>query len=97
MNSENTNFPDVDFKIPEGTTGDDGLRVISKLISLAEKGKINYSTKYIQKANLDALEKIKIKYDRKMTEKSSKMVSNLLVSKLSDILEKTDSLIVRLN
>ena len=86
MNSENTNFPDVDFKIPEG--GDDGLR--EKLISLAEKGKINYSTKYIQKANLDALEKIKIKYDRKMTEKSSKMVSNLLVSKLSDILEKTD-------
>ena len=87
MNPENINFPDVDFKIPEGTPGD-GLR--EKLISLAEKGKINYSTKYIQKANRDALEKIKIKYDRKMTEKSSKMVSNLLVSKLSDILEKTD-------
>ena len=88
MDYENINIPDVDFKIPEGTPGDDGLR--EKLISLAEKGKINYSTKYIQKANLDALEKIKIKYDRKMTEKSSKMVSNLLVSKLSDILEKTD-------
>ena len=86
MNPEN--FPDVDFKIPEGTPGDNSLR--EKLISLAEKGKINYSTKYIQKTNLDALEKIKIKYDRKMTEKSSKMVSNLLVSKLSDILEKTD-------
>ena len=66
---------------------DDGLR--EKLISLAEKGKIDYSPKYIQKANRDALEKIKIKYDRKITEKSSKMVSNLLVSKLSDILEKT--------
>ena len=38
MNSENTNFPDVDFKIPEGAPGDDGLR--EKLISLAEKGKI---------------------------------------------------------
>ena len=86
MDSENINFPD--FKIPEETPGDDGLR--EKLISLAEKGKINYSTKYIQKANRDALEKIKIKYDRKITEKSSKMVSNLLVSKLSDILEKTD-------
>ena len=67
---------------------DDGLR--EKLISLAEKGIINYSAKYIQKANRDALEKIKIKYDRKITEKSSKMVSDLLVSKLSDILEKTD-------
>ena len=83
MNSENINFPDVNFEIPE-----EGLR--EKLISLAEKGKINYSLKYIQKANRDALEKIKIKYDRKITEKSSKMVSNLLVSKLSDILEKTD-------
>ena len=66
---------------------DDGLR--EKLISLAEKGKINYSVKYIQKANRDALEKIKLKYDRKITEKSSKMVSDLLVSKLSDTLEKT--------
>ena len=46
---------------------DDSLR--EKLISLAEKGKINYSIKYIQKANRDALEKIKIKYDRKITEK----------------------------
>ena len=63
MNSENINFPDVDFKIPEETPGD-SLR--EKLISLAEKGKINYSTKYIQKANRDALEKIKIKYDRKL-------------------------------
>ena len=88
MNSENINFPDVNFEIPEETPGDDGLR--EKLILLAEKEKINYSLKYIQKANRDALEKIKIKYDRKITEKSSKMVSNLLVSKLSDILEKTD-------
>ena len=46
MNPENINFPDVDFKIPEETPGD-SLR--EKLISLAEKGKINYSTKYIQK------------------------------------------------
>ena len=66
---------------------DDNLR--EKLISLAEKGKINYPVKYIQKANRDALEKIKIKHDRKITEKSSKMVSELLVSKLSDTLEKT--------
>ena len=90
MSSENINFPDVNCKIPEETPGEapiGGLR--EKLISLAEKGKINYSPKYIQKANRDALEKIKIKYDRKITEKSSKMVSNLLVSKLSDILEKT--------
>ena len=89
MNSENINFPDVNIEIPEETPNEktDGLR--EKLISLAEKGKINYSPKYIQKANRDALEKIKIKYDRKITEKSSKMVSNLLVSKLSDILEKT--------
>ena len=50
----------------------------------------NYTPKYIQKANRDALEKIKIRYDRKNTEKLSKMISNLIVSKLSDILEKTD-------
>ena len=90
MNSENINFPNVNFETPEETPGEtpiDGLR--EKLFSLAEKGKINYSSKYIQKANRDALEKITIKYDRKITEKSSKMVSNLLVSKLSDILEKT--------
>ena len=88
MNSENINFP---FDIPEETPNEpsiDGLR--EKLISLAEKGKINYSPKYIQKANRDVLEKIKIKYDRKITEKSSKMVSNLIVSKFSDILEKTN-------
>ena len=62
---------DLNFEIPETdsenkTPIDDGLR--EKLISLAEKGKINYSPKYIQKANRDALEKIKIKYDRKITE-----------------------------
>ena len=91
MNPENINFPDVNFEIPEETPGGtsiDGLR--EKLISLAEKGKINYTPKYIQKANRDALEKIKIRYDRKNTEKSSKMISNLIVSKLSDILEKTN-------
>ena len=96
MNFENINFPNVNFEIPETdseTPGEnkksvDDLR--EKLISLAEKGKINYTPKYIQKANRDALEKIKIKYDRKITEKSSKMVSNLIVSKLSDILEKTN-------
>ena len=90
MNSENINFPDVNFEIPEETPGETSIDGLSeKLISLAEKGKINYSPKYIQKANRDALEKTKIKYDRKITEKSSKMVSNLLVPKLSDILEKT--------
>ena len=61
-----------------------------KLLSLAEKGKINYATKYIQKANRDTLEKIKRKHDRKRTEKSTEIVSNLLISKLSDILEKTE-------
>ena len=89
MNSENINFPDVDFEIPETSEQppiDDGLR--EKLISLAEKG--NYSPKYIQKASRDVLEKIKIKYDRKISEKSSKIISNLIVSKLSDLLEKTD-------
>ena len=93
MDTENIDFnfeiPETGFKKKETEPSiDDGLR--EKLISLAEKGKINYSPKYIQKANRDALEKIKMKYDRKITEKSSKMVSNLLVSKLSDILEKTD-------
>ena len=81
-------IPNPDEETPNEPSIDDGLR--EKLISLAEKGKINYSVKYIQTANIDALEKIKIKYNRKITEKSSKMVSDLLVSKLSDILEKTD-------
>ena len=91
MESENINFPDVDFEVP-GASGqppiDDSLR--EKLILLAEKGKINYSPKYIQKASRDVLEKIKIKYDRKISEKSSKIISDLIVSKLSDLLEKTD-------
>ena len=84
MNSENIDFnfeiPETDFENKKTEPPIDDLR--EKLISLAEKGKINYSPKYIQKANRDALEKIKIKYDRKNTEKSSKMVSNLIVSKL---------------
>ena len=88
MNSENINFNFEDSENKKTEPSIDDLR--EKLISLAEKGKINYSPKYIQKANRDALEKIKIKYDRKNTEKSSKMVSNLIVSKLSDLLEKTN-------
>ena len=92
MNSDNIDFNfeilEMGFEKKESEPSIDDLR--EKLISLAEKGKINYSPKYIQKANRDALEKIKIKYDRKNTEKSSKMVSNLLVSKLSDLLEKTN-------
>ena len=91
MESGNINFPGVDFEVP-GASGqppiDDSLR--EKLISLAEKGKINYSPKYIQKASRDVLEKIKIKCDRKISEKSSKIISDLIVSKLSDLLEKTD-------
>ena len=87
MNSENIDFeiPEMDF---ENKKPEPPIDLREKLISLAEKGKINYSPKYIQKANRDALEKIKIKYDRKNTENSSKMVSNLIVSKLSDLLEK---------
>ena len=85
----NFEIPEMDFENKKNEPPiDDGLR--EKLISLAEKGKINYTPKYIQKANRDALEKIKIRYDRKNTEKSSKMISNLIVSKLSDILEKTN-------
>ena len=87
---ENINFPDVEFETPKTSEQppiDDGLH--EKLISLAEKGKINYTQKYIQKASRDILEKIKIRYDRKNTEKSSKMASDLIVSKLSDLLEKT--------
>ena len=101
MNFENLEFPDVNFEIPKTTTegtpvenntkSEPSIDVLrEKRLSLAEKGKINYTPKYIQKANRDVLEKIKIKYDRKSTEKSSKIISNLLVSKLSDILEKTD-------
>ena len=91
MNPENINFPDVDFEIPKTSEQppiDNGLR--EKLISLAEKGKINYPPKYLQKANRDVLEKNKIKYDRKISEKSSGIISNLIVSKLSDLLEKNN-------
>ena len=60
MNPGSINFPYVDFEIPETSEQppiDDGLR--EKLISLAEKRKINYSPKYLQKANRDVLEKLK--------------------------------------
>ena len=46
MNPENIKFPDVNFEIPKETPNEksepsiDGLR--EKLLSLAEKGKINY-------------------------------------------------------
>ena len=84
-------IPNVNSETLSKEESETPIEVIrAKLISLAERGKINYSPEYIKRANRDTLEKIKIKYDRKITEKSSKMVSNLLVSKLSDILEKTD-------
>ena len=58
MNSENIDFdiPEMDFEKKPEPPIDDGLR--EKLISLAEKGKISHSSKYMQKANRDALEKI---------------------------------------
>ena len=60
----NFEIPETGFENKESEPSIDGLR--EKLISLAEKGKINYSPKYIQKANRDALEKIKIKYIEKL-------------------------------
>ena len=59
-NSEN-------FKIPnEEEVSTEELR--DDLLSSSEKGKLNYTPKCIQKANRDALEKIKRKFDRKQLE-----------------------------
>ena len=51
----NINFDPLPNEPEEGPIED--LR--SDLISLSEKGEINYTSKYLQKANRDFLEKIK--------------------------------------
>ena len=59
----------------------------AELLSLSEKGKINYAPKYIQKANRDALEKIKRRYVRKQLELTNESISNMVISKFADALE----------
>ena len=58
----NNNFdppPNNNFDPPPNEPEEEPIEDLrSDLISLAEKGEINYTTKYIQKANRDALEKI---------------------------------------
>ena len=85
MDFENlfSEFPNPDEEKNEPST-DDGLR--EELISLAEKGEIDYSPKYIQKANRDALEKIKRKYDRKQLESTNEFFSDMIISNYTEIL-----------
>ena len=86
------NFENLFFGIPNETSSEekDGETPIEdireELISLAEKGKIDYSWKYIQKANRDALEKINRKYDRKKLKLTNELVTDMVISKYADVL-----------
>ena len=76
MNFEDLKFPDVNFEIPETGSGETPAEkkkkskpstevIREKLLSLAEKGKINYAPKY-SKSKPRCIRKIKIRYDRKI-------------------------------
>ena len=82
------NFEKLFSGIPNETSSkeEESEDIREELISLAEKGEINYSSKYIQKANRDALEKIKRKYDRKQLELTNELFTNMAISEHAKVL-----------
>ena len=59
----------------------------SELITLAEKGEIKQSVAYIKKTSYSALEKIKVKYERKQLQETNEYLSETLMEKLSEFME----------
>ena len=76
-------------KIPNAPSEEEPIEVIrEELLSLSEKGKLNYAPKYIQKANRDTLEKIKRRYDRKQLELTNELVTDMVISKYAEVLKQ---------
>ena len=61
--------PNINFDPPPNEPEEESIEDLrSDLLSLSEKREINHTSKYLQKANRDALEKLKRKYERKQLE-----------------------------
>ena len=78
-----------DFVIPNEEVCTDDIR--EELLTLSEKGKINYTPKYIQKASRDTLGKIKRKYDLKQLELTNKLFTNMAICKYAEVLYTEDA------
>ena len=90
MNFEHlfSGIPNVNPETPseeESETSTEDIR--EELLSLSKKGKLHYAPKYIQKANRDTLEKIKRRYDRKQLEITNELISDMVISKYSEIVK----------
>ena len=68
MNSE-------EFTLPEETEETSNVSLREELLSLAEKGEIKQSEKYIKKASQETLERIKKDYDRKQLDAANEYIS----------------------
>ena len=76
--------------VSETQNADQIQNVRAELITLAEKGEIKHSVKYIKKASQNALEKIKGDYERKQLEETNDYLSETLMGKLSEFMEATN-------
>ena len=86
MNFDNL-FSGIPNETPSEEESETPIEVIrEELLSLSEKGKLNYAPKYIQKANRDTLEKIKRRYDRKQLELTNELVTDMVISKYAEVL-----------
>ena len=78
--------PNINFESPPNEPEEESIEGLrSDLISLSEKGEINYTSKYLQKANREALEKIKIKYERKQLEITIDYIVDQLFTEIANL------------
>ena len=61
--------------------------ICEELLSLSERGKLNYAPEYIQKANRNTIEKIKRRYDRKQLELTNEIITDMVISKYTEVLK----------
>ena len=83
MNSE-------EFTLPEETEETSNVSLREELLSLAEKGEIKQSEKYIKNASQETLEKIKKDYDRKQLDAANEYISENLIAKFSDLMKNLE-------
>ena len=77
-----------EFTLPsEETEETSNVNLREELLSLAEKGEIKQSEKYIKKASQETLEKIKKDYDRKQLDVTNEYISEKLISNFSELMK----------
>ena len=80
--------PNINFDPPPNEPEEGPIEDLrSDLISLSEKEKVNYTSKYLQKASRNALEKIK-KYDLEQLELTVELFSNMIIHEFTKFLHR---------